>query len=80
VLSQMTRWERIGFAAVAIGAVVVVVCVGRTSIPSAVLIGLTAVMGLSFAYHDRTSTPERRGLLLVWIAFMELTFGHLAGL
>jgi hypothetical protein len=75
----MTRWERIGFAAVAIGAIVVV-SVGRSSIVSAILIGLTALMGLSFAYHDRTSTPERRGLLLAWIGFMELTFGHLAGL
>jgi hypothetical protein len=80
VLGQMTWWERTVFVAVAIGGVVLTLAVGQERILSAVLVGLAVLGGLELAYRDDLTTAARRGRLLIWTAFMLMTFAHLAEL
>jgi hypothetical protein len=80
VLGRMTWWERALFVAVAIGGVALTLMVGQERILSAVLVGLAVLGGLELAYRDDLTASMRRGRLLGWLAFVLMTFAHLADL
>jgi hypothetical protein len=61
-------------------AAVIVVVIGRASVPDAVMTGLAALGGLALIYQGASSASERRAQQLGWLAFVQVVFVALSGI